>query len=229
MYNIVMIIQYDDNFDSINKDRVFTIEPSVYNDDRGNFSEVLKQIHADAEKPIQATSTSWIKQINRSTSKGGTIRGCHAQKGSFCQGKLVEAINTRIYDIITDARPDSSTFAVSKIYVLDPVVQNKLWVPRGFLHGFIVPKNTDNAIFQYYCDNVYDKQSEIYINPTTILPNILHIMLDINPQSEILQELCEIVDVNPILSEKDSHSLNYSAWMKEIKTQYENEKELWYK
>jgi len=68
-----------------------------------------------------ASSISWVKQINRSVSKGGTVRGCHAQRGKFCQGKLVEALNAKIYDIITDARPDSKTFGVSNVYILDPV------------------------------------------------------------------------------------------------------------
>ena len=113
--------------------------------------------------------------MNRSSSSKYTVRGCHAQYGKFCQGKLVEALTEKIYDIITDSRPDSKTYGLSKIYILDPLKQNKLWVPRGFLHAFVVPNAKSNAIFQYFCDNVYNKPSEIGINPLTILPKIVSI------------------------------------------------------
>ena len=44
-----------------------------------------------------------------------------------------------------------------------------LWVPRGFLHAFVVPKDVEHATFEYFCDNIYDKASEIGIAPTSFL------------------------------------------------------------
>jgi dTDP-4-dehydrorhamnose 3,5-epimerase len=34
----------------------------------------------------------------------------------------------------------------------------QFFIPRGFAHGFLAL--TDDVIFQYKCDNVYDKSSE---------------------------------------------------------------------
>ena len=34
----------------------------------------------------------------------------------------------------------------------------QLFIPRGFAHGFIAL--TDDVIFQYKCDNLYNKESE---------------------------------------------------------------------
>ena len=65
----------------------------------------------------------------------------HAQSGKSCQGKLVQAVYGKIFDVITDARPDSDTFGVSDVFELDSERQNQLWVPRGFLHGFVVPSD----------------------------------------------------------------------------------------
>lgn len=219
------MIYYDKGFDSPCKNGlVFQIFPDVFGDDRGNFSEVLKQDDFDADQ----LGTSWIKQINRSVSKGGTIRGCHAQCGPYCQGKLVEALTAKIYDIITDARPDSKTFGVSNVYVLDPVQQNKLWVPRGFLHAFVVPSNVNNAVFQYFCDNVYNKASEIQINPLTVIPHLLK-LLNYTTDDEKFNDLYEVFSNELTLSDKDKNAQNYSEWMKSIEEAYNSEKKVWYR
>ena len=251
-----MKIITDEIFDNINDNKfeansVLQIFPNVFNDTRGYFTEVLKDHINDkdtSEIPVWLTSLSWIKQINRSSSTSYTIRGCHAQKTPYCQGKLVEAINAKIYDIITDARPDSKTFGVSNIYVLNPNIQNKLWVPRGFLHSFAVPNidknkemlqyfcdpfvvqdivdkniDEDKAIFQYFCDNVYNKESEICINPLSLLPKIIE-------AADIDVQLFDIFDQEELsISEKDKKGLDYETWMYEIKTEYEKTGKVWYK
>lgn len=225
------MIYYDKGFDSPNGDLVFQIVPSVFEDERGNFSEVLKEqpVSEDTNTIQQlASSISWVKQINRSVSKGGTVRGCHAQRGKFCQGKLVEALNAKIYDIITDARPDSKTFGVSNVYILDPVEQNKLWVPRGFLHSFAVPKNVDTAIFQYYCDNVYDKASEVKVNPLTLLPSIIKV-LEQNVKDDSCKDLFDIFKDGMTVSEADSKAQSYVDWMQSVKKEYDSTMSLWYR
>lgn len=138
---------------------VFELFPDVHHDDRGWFAEMFRA----SDKLID------IVQVNRSCSIQGVVRGMHAQKGSSCQAKLVEAVNVPIIDIILDARPASMTFGRHKMYLLDPDQQNKLYVPRGFLHAFVVPylpySEDKKAYFSYYCDNVYDKASEVCISP----------------------------------------------------------------
>lgn len=211
-------IEYDTTFDNPNDERPYMIYPKIFGDNRGSFSEVLA-----GEDAI------WIKQINRSISIGGTIRGCHAQRGKSCQGKLVEAINAKIYDIIIDARPDSKTFGTSKIYILDSNIQNKLWIPRGFLHSFVVSKQFSNAIFQYFCDNLYDNKSELCINPLTILPNIINLYKSNNILKNI-QDLYNVFDDKNInISSKDINGLNYSEWMNFTLNEYKNNKLCWYK
>lgn len=203
---------------SDHRSNVFEVLPNVFKDNRGSFSEVLKGVFG----------LSWIKQINRSVSSARTIRGCHAQKGEYCQAKLVEAINTRIYDIITDARPDSTTFGTSKIYLLDPEKQNKLWVPRGFLHAFVVPETDEQAIFQYFCDNVYDKESEVGVNPATLIPKIVE--LTKQTTSNQFDDLYQLFETNNfIMSEKDMKNTDYEQFMSSIKSEYETNGNLWYK
>lgn len=226
------MIKFDRGFDSPNEEFVFEIEPKVFNDDRGCFSEVMKYQEDTCNMPLEAicisTNISWIKQINRSVSKGCTIRGCHAQCGKFCQGKLVEALNEKIFDIITDARPDSKTFGTSKVFILDPVKQNKLWVPHGFLHSFAVPRYASNAIFQYFCDNVYDKESEVQINPMSFFPKLIKILKQ-NDKTQEFKDLYDIFDSQLNLSDKDKNAQDYETWMQSIKNDYNMNKKIWYR
>jgi len=80
--NMADYITYHNEFDYIagdDRSKVFEIFPKVFKDDRGSFSEVMKTVHElNAPIPDWFTNQAWIMQINRSVSKGGTVRGCHA-------------------------------------------------------------------------------------------------------------------------------------------------------
>lgn len=212
-------------FDDDSQSAVFEIIPKVFSDSRGWFSEVVKG------------DLSWIKQINRSSSRANVVRGCHAQRAKDCQAKLVEAVNEVIFDYIIDARPDSKTFGVSKVFRLDPTKQNKLFIPRGFLHAFIVPKSVKHdAVFTYYCDNAYSKDSEICINPRSIIPRNIGILRswcrDNSAMNEMFHELVDSVEDEWIYSEKDLDGLDYDTWMTQLKMAYDAgnlAEALWYK
>lgn len=220
-----MKIQFHNQFwydPNIYRSRVFERYPSLFNDSRGCFIEVFKHDIGQIYTDHWYTDLSWIKQINRSISNPGVIRGMHAQSGKSCQGKMVQAVSGKIFDVITDARPNSDTFGVSDIFELDAKTQNQLWVPRGFLHGFIVPKNQlYSSVFEYFCDNEYNKASEICIAPLNIIKKILELKTEIDSSFNINIDNYE-------LSEKDSLGLDYINWMDQIKYDYELTGKLWY-
>lgn len=75
-----------------------------------------------------------------------------------------------MYDVIVDARPDSLTFGKTAVYTLGSREQTKLWVPRGFLHGFVVSGgSTPRAMFQYMVDAPYCREAEIGCSPLEVL------------------------------------------------------------
>lgn len=205
---------------------VFQLFPKIFDDNRGWFTEVLR-LDLDLID---------IKQINRSCSRPGVVRGCHAQRGPYCQAKLVEAINTNIVDVITDARPDSKTFGKSKMYLLDSDKQNMLYVPRGFLHAFIVPTNTQSmAYFNYYCDNRYDKASEICVNPRdVVLPLLENIdWNDVKESQKFISLKPEDMDSTDalngyVLSEKDLAGKPLNEFLTEVKIEFETTGKKWY-
>lgn len=231
-------IVFHDQFDSFDDDKmssVFEVFPPIFHDNRGYFCEVLKEQRKNLDEDIQwIKSASWIKQINRSCSKGKTIRGCHAQKKEFCQAKLVQALTTKIYDFITDARPNSKTFGVTQVFVLDPEKQNQLFIPRGFLHAFATTDDKP-AIFEYMCDNVFDKSSEVGISPLTVLPNVVNELEKLSQSnSKIANAFFDLFmlfkDTSKVnMSQKDLNALDYASWMKTIQNDYIQNKRLWYK
>ena len=214
----MLTASYDDVFDCVGGYSPLQFEAKVFGDQRGSFSEVLV-----------GEELRDIKQINRSKSVKGVVRGCHAQLGKYCQSKIVEAVYKQIYDIITDARPDSKTFGVTAAYLLDPDKQNKLYVPRGFLHAFAVPQydSDEQAVFMYYCNNTYCKDAEVCISPMSYLPNVVK-KLDGDPQYEGLCKLFK-TPKDLVLSEKDLAGNDYETWMQNVLEDYAKTGQVWYR
>lgn len=224
-------VEIDDAFDRMcgtrERGAVFQVFPDVHMDPRGSFVEVLKFERYPTDKTVGwIFRPGWIMQVNRSKSISGVARGLHAQKYGSCQAKLVEAVNRKIYDIIVDARPDSSTFGVSKVYSLDPNVQNMLFVPRGFLHGFVVPFEYSNekAVFSYYCDNTYDPGSEITICPSTFMDRIAETGSAILPE----EFLSTMKDHKLLYSDRDLAGTDYVKFMESVRDEFSRTGIPWY-
>jgi dTDP-4-dehydrorhamnose 3,5-epimerase len=130
------------------------IEPKVWQDNRGYFYESYNS-KLFAEAGIDAQ----FVQDNQSFSQKGTLRGLHAQKAPFAQGKLVRVIQGSVLDVAVDIRKTSATFGQHFSIELSGSNHRQLWVPPGFLHGFLTLE--DNTIFTYKVSNYYDKDSEI--------------------------------------------------------------------
>lgn len=225
-----MKILHDKTFDKLEDERsgVFSIYPDVHNDSRGFFSETWK-LDEHSKDALWIFRTPEFKQINTSYSNEFVVRGCHAQGGEYCQGKLVSALVNPIFDIITDARPESKTFRMTKVFYLNPELQNKLWVPRGFLHAFMTcPTNQIVSdplyVFQYFCDNVYHKESEFTINPLTIVPTAFK-----NYCSRTGVEHIEVNETNFVLSDKDKEGMSADFFFNQVEKTYKDDGTLWYK
>jgi len=141
----------------------FLIEPQVFYDSRGYFFE---SFNTEKFERLTGQQGNFV-QDNQSASVFGVIRGLHFQKGDSAQAKLVRAIEGAVLDVAVDIRPDSETYGQWVAYELSAENHLQLYVPRGFAHGFSVL--TENAVFAYKCDNLYDKAAEggiLYSDPT---------------------------------------------------------------
>ena len=80
-------------------------------------------------------------QDNESTSKIGVLRGLHYQLKQQPQSKLVRVTQGRIYDVVVDFRESSDTFLKWAGVYLDDKLNEQLWIPSGFAHGFLTLSN----------------------------------------------------------------------------------------
>ena len=132
---------------------VVVVRPRVFGDSRGYFFESFSQREFEA-----AVGPVDFVQDNESMSVRGVVRGLHFQRPPFTQAKLVRCVRGAVLDVAVDLRAGSPTFGRHVAVELTESNHLALFVPRGFAHGFSVL--SDEAVFQYKCDNYYAPQSE---------------------------------------------------------------------
>lgn len=144
----------------------FTIEPRLFEDERGVFFESFQKEKLEKElgQPLH------FVQDNQSISKKGVLRGLHFQEGTYAQAKLVQVIQGTILDVIVDLRKDSDTFGQHVKIKLTGDQKKLIFIPKGMAHGFVVL--SEEAVFAYKCDNYYHQPSERGIAYNDITLNI---------------------------------------------------------
>ena len=131
---------------------LWEIQPKIFGDARGYFAETYSE-----KDFFEAGLTMKFVQDNQSASKGGVLRGLHFQT-KHPQGKLVRALEGKVYDVAVDLRNGSPTFGKSYGVVLDSQKNNMFYIPEGFAHGFYVI--SDFAVFTYKCTDFYHPNDE---------------------------------------------------------------------
>jgi len=157
---------------------LLVIEPNVFYDNRGYFFESFnKKLFSSHNLDFN------FMQDNESKSSFGVIRGLHYQLEPFAQAKLVRVLKGKVFDVAVDIRKKSPTFG--KWFGIELNCDNKLQllIPRGFAHGFSVL--SEEAIFIYKCDNLYNKEFERGIN---LFDKKLSIDWKINEESKVISE-----------------------------------------
>ena len=132
---------------------VVIIEPRVFGDNRGYFFESF----SERDFAANVREVKFV-QDNESKSCYGVLRGLHFQKPPHAQSKLVRVVKGRVLDVAVDVRRGSPTFGRYVSVELSEENHRQFFIPRGFAHGFVVL--SEEAVFQYKCDNYYAPQSE---------------------------------------------------------------------
>lgn len=175
---------------------VLIIESDVFGDSRGYFFENYSQKKFnELVRPIE------FVQDNESKSKYGVLRGLHFQKGKYAQSKLVRVVKGRVLDVAVDIRKGSPTFGKHVAVELSEENHRQVFIPRGFAHGFLAL--SEEAIFQYKCDNFYTPQAEgaIAWNDPDIgidwqLPVINIILSEKDKRHPKLKDVVDLFDYN---------------------------------
>ncbi len=138
---------------------VVIVEPAVFSDDRGWFSESYNEARFNAAlQDIGLPPTRRFVQDNHSCSRAGVLRGLHYQLPPHAQGKLVRVVRGAAYDVAVDLRRTSSTFGHWTGVELSADNQRQLWIPEGYAHGFVALQ--DDTHFIYKTTDFYAKDCE---------------------------------------------------------------------
>lgn len=133
---------------------LLVIEPDVFGDSRGYFMESFSLRRF---RELTGLDIDFV-QDNESKSSYGVVRGLHFQRSPHAQSKLVRVVRGRVLDVAVDLREGSPSYG--KHYAIELSGDNHLqmFIPKGFAHGFAVL--SDEAVFQYKCDEYYAPESE---------------------------------------------------------------------
>jgi dTDP-4-dehydrorhamnose 3,5-epimerase len=167
------------NFQRLDIPEIILIKPRRFDDRRGFFMETYK--HSDF---LRSGIHEHFVQDNYSRSMERVLRGLHYQRSPHAQGKLVQCIKGKIYDVAVDIRKGSPTFMRWISAELSEENNYMFYIPPGFAHGFLVLSDIADVI--YKCTGEYspaDDRGIIWNDP------------DIRIQWPVQE---------PILSEKDS-------------------------
>ena len=133
---------------------VLVIEPKVFGDERGYFFE---SFNAKEFKEKTGLEVNFV-QDNESKSRYGVLRGMHFQLPPYTQSKLVRVVKGKVLDVVVDIRKESPTYGKYEMCELTEDNHRQFLVPKGMAHGFAVL--SEEAIFQYKCDDFYHPEAE---------------------------------------------------------------------
>lgn len=97
-------------------------------------------------------------QDSHSRSSANVLSGLHYQAGTSAQGKLVRVTSGSAFDVIVDLRRSSPTFGRWEGRTLDAESHERIWVPAGCAHGFLVL--SDTCDFHYKTSAAYRPEYE---------------------------------------------------------------------
>ncbi|WP_368252366.1 dTDP-4-dehydrorhamnose 3,5-epimerase [Enterococcus sp. 2201sp1_2201st1_B8_2201SCRN_220225] len=129
---------------------VLIVEPAVFGDHRGFFTES----YSEEDFKAAGITANFVQDNHSLSSQAGVLRGLHFQKGQAAQTKLIRVVTGAVLDVIVDIRKGSPTYGKWEGYILSEANHRQLLVPKGFAHGFVTL--TDNVNFLYKCDNYYN-------------------------------------------------------------------------
>lgn len=108
------------------------VEPEPVHDQRGFFARTF----CAREFGELGLETSFVQHSTSHSALRGTLRGMHFQRAPFGEVKVVTCGKGAVWDVIIDLRPDSPTYCQWQGFELTAKNRSRLYVPKGFAHGF---------------------------------------------------------------------------------------------
>ena len=131
------------------------ITPRRFGDARGWFCETWNRT------ALRDAGLDWPEFVQDNHSYSAprhTLRGLHYQRPPRAQGKLVRCSRGAILDVAVDVRRGSPSYGQHVAVELTAGTGAQLYVPKGFLHGFLTL--TPDCEVQYKCTDIYAPDCE---------------------------------------------------------------------
>jgi dTDP-4-dehydrorhamnose 3,5-epimerase len=129
---------------------VFVITPRRFGDARGWFSETWNKV-ALSEAGVELPD--FVQDNHSYSAPRHTLRGLHYQSSPRAQDKLVRCSRGTILDVAVDVRAGSPWYGQHVAVELGADTGAQLYVPKGFLHGFLTLE--EDCEVQYKCTDIY--------------------------------------------------------------------------
>ncbi len=130
------------------------LEPKVFRDERGFFLET----YSEATFAQLGISAHFVQDNHAYSVQPGVLRGLHFQLPPHAQAKLVWVVRGSVLDVVVDLRTDSPTFGRHYSVELSAANALRLFVPRGFAHGYVTLE--PDTEFLYKVDSPYAPQAD---------------------------------------------------------------------
>jgi dTDP-4-dehydrorhamnose 3,5-epimerase len=170
---------------------VLLISPKIFRDPRGFFLETYHE-----ERYRSHGMSAHFVQDNFSQSVQGTLRGLHAQL-KRPQAKLVRCVLGAVWDVAVDIRVGSPTFGRWAAATLDAENGLQIFIPEGFVHGFVAL--TEMVQIEYKCSEVYVPDDQLTVrwdDPQLGIPwpsKVAPILSDKDRAAPLLKDLMDIL------------------------------------
>ncbi len=166
---------------------VLVLTPRRFGDARGWFSESWNRRTLEQAGLVLP---EFVQDNHSMSAQVGTLRGLHYQRPPHVQGKLVRCARGALLDVAVDARRGSPNYGQWVSVKLTQDNGKQLWVPPGFLHGFVT-LSPDTEI-NYKCTDFYSPECD-----GAVLWNSLPIDWQVT---------------DPMLSEKDAQAIPFDQF-----------------
>lgn len=167
---------------------LYVIRPTVREDSRGAFTEVMRLDLLEEATGIRPT----FVQMNHSTSRANVLRGLHFQFDPPL-GKFIRVILGAAFMAAVDIRKHSPTLGKFLAWEVNAENRTCLWVPPGFATGFCVLGDCADVEYLYTAHyNAAGEANVLWNDPAIGLPWPLE---------------------DPIVSERDQKAPTLQDWL----------------
>lgn len=140
-------------FEELGVQGTFLISVEPFVDERGFFARTFDARHF-SERGLDIEVVQCSTSFNHHR---GTLRGMHLQLAPHGETKLIRCTRGRIFDVLLDLRPKSSTYLKSASVELAADTPSSVYIPKGVAHGFLTLEA--NSEVAYQISTPYDRAS----------------------------------------------------------------------